>query len=115
MPRYRPPSSAAVVTPFAEGVIGADLPGLDAGRRRSTVDFIIHRIDTMPSVTRLGVLLVATVVRGALMLIPVRSCMRIIGRLPLVGEYLRLVRSLSVAFVFETWPDSRADGSAARG
>lgn len=110
MPRFRSPSSAAVVAPFAEGVIAADLPALGQDRRRATVEFVIHRIDTMPSVTRLGVLLVATVVRVALVALPVSTCMRLIGPVPLAGEYLRLIRSLSIAYVFETWPGTGHDG-----
>jgi hypothetical protein len=30
--------------------------------------------------------------------------------LPIVGEYPRLIRSLTFAFVFETWPHTQADG-----
>jgi hypothetical protein len=32
--------------------------------------------------------------------------------LPVVGDYVRLVRSLTYAYVWETWPATAADGAA---
>jgi hypothetical protein len=91
------------------------LPGLPAGDRFATVDFVARRIDALPSPLRLGVALV-TAVYCVLLAVPGGpSLVRTLARapLPLLGEYPRLVRSLALAFVFETWPDRRADGSLA--
>ena len=30
--------------------------------------------------------------------------------LPLLGEYFRLIRSLSIAYIWEKWPDTQPDG-----
>jgi hypothetical protein len=63
---------------------------------------------------RYGVALIAVVVDG------VRRSMghdRVIALsrrpLPLIGEYFRLIRSLSFAYVWETWPDTQPDGGIA--
>ena len=32
--------------------------------------------------------------------------------LPLLGEYVRLIRSLGYAYVWETWPQTRPTGAA---
>ncbi len=33
--------------------------------------------------------------------------------LPVVGEYVRLLRSLAYAYVWDTWPDTSVTGRAA--
>ncbi len=105
--------SAPLVGPFADRLLTFDFPALDADRRRQVVAFTSRRVDGLPSVMRLGVLLIATVVRG-LLLLPVRTAVvAALARttLPLVGEYVRLMRSLGYAYIWETWPDTRADGA----
>jgi hypothetical protein len=32
-------------------------------------------------------------------------------RLPLVGDYVRFVRALTTAYVWESWPSTAADGA----
>ena len=103
-----------LVAPFAASLLAGDLPGLRPERLDATTAFVAGRVHTMPSPVRAGVVLVAGVVR-AVMLLPRRDrLVRLIGDhpLPLIGEYARLVRSLGFAYVWETWPDTRADGSA---
>jgi hypothetical protein len=110
-PRY----VRVLVDPFATSLLAGDLPGLQRGRLATTTAFVSGRVHTMPSPVRAGVLLVASVMR-AMMLLPGRDRMvRFIGDnpLPLIGEYARLVRSVGYAYVWETWPDTRTDGSAA--
>ena len=71
--------------------------------------FAGRRIAGLPSPMRLGVGVVAARRR--------RGVGRVVGRpalvgvlarrpLPLLGEYVRLVRSLAYAYVWETWPDT---------
>lgn len=110
----RPVPSAPLVGPFADRLLLLDLPGLDAGRRRQVVAFTTRRVDGLPSVMRIGVLAIATAVRLLLALPGGNAVVRFLARtpLPLVGEYVRMVRSLGYAYVWETWPDSRPDGSA---
>ncbi len=109
----RPVPSSPLVGPFADRLLASDLPGLDAVRRAAAVAFIVRRVDGLPSVTRLGVLLIATLVRPLLALPEQARVVQRLGRtrLPLFGEYPRLVRSLGYAFVWETWPDTAPDGS----
>ena len=106
--------SAPLVGPFADLLLERDLPSLDPARRREVVAFVVRRVDGLPSVMHLGVLLIAGLVRPALAL-PWRQA--VIGfmsstTLPLLGEYPRLVRSLGYAYVWETWPDTATDGAS---
>ena len=109
--------SSPLVGPFADRLLASDLPGLDALRRAEVVAFVTRRVDDLPSVTRIGVLIIAAPVRAALALPCSDVIVRVIGRtrLPLLGEYPRLVRSLGYAYVWETWPDATPDGSTRSG
>jgi hypothetical protein len=77
------------------------------------VAFAARRVDGLPSVMHLGVLLIAAVVRVLLLLPGSSFLIAFLARtaLPLLGEYVRLVRSLGYAYVWETWPDTLPDGS----
>lgn len=107
--------SAPIVAPFADRLLALDFPGLDAPRRREVVEFTTGRVDGLPSVMHLGVLAIATLFRVAMLLPGRAAIVRIAARTsaPLLGEYVRLIRSLSYAYIWETWPDTRADGRAA--
>lgn len=106
--------SAPLVGPFADRLLALDLPGLAPARRAEVVAFTTRRVDGMPSVMRFGVLVIAAVLRP-LLLLPGGGMLRFVAKapLPLIGEYVRLIRSLGYAFVWETWPDTRASGAAA--
>jgi hypothetical protein len=100
--------TSPLVEPFADRLLAADVPALDAGRRGEVVAFVGRRVDVLPSVIRLGVTLIATLFR-TLLLVPGgwRLARRLIDRpLPLVGEYPRLVRSLAYAYIWERWPET---------
>ena len=101
--------------PFAEALVAHDLPGLPEARRSRSVDFALRRIAVMPGPTRLGVHAIAVGVRAVMLVVgPTRAaCILAPVTLPLVGEYVRLHRSLVYAYVWETWPDTAADGSPA--
>jgi hypothetical protein len=77
------------------------------------VAFTARRVDGLPSVMHLGVLIIAAVVRGLLALPGSSMLVSFLARtaLPLLGEYVRLVRSLGYAYIWETWPDTLPDGS----
>ena len=64
---------------------------------------------------RFGVTLIAALFRGLLAVPGGGAVVDFLSRtpLPLLGEYVRLVRSLGYAYIFETWPDTRPDGSNA--
>ena len=103
----------SLVVPFAEELLRRDLPALPDDRRDRAIDFSIGRIRTMPSPTRAGALTVAAIVRLA---IATAGADRVVGAmtklvLPGFGEYVRLIRSLGYAFVFETWPSTAPDGA----
>jgi hypothetical protein len=107
--------SAPLVGPFADRLLALDLPALPEDRRRQVVAFTTRRVDGMPSITRIGVLLIAAMLRVVLLLPGSTSVVRAFARtpLPLLGEYVRLVRSLGYAYVWETWPDTLPNGAAA--
>jgi hypothetical protein len=107
--------STPLVGPFADRLLALDLPDLDACRRADVVAFTTRRVDGLPSVMRIGVLLIAAVFRLVLLLPSNAAFVRLVARrpLPLVGEYVRLIRSLGYAYVWETWPETRPTGAAA--
>lgn len=99
----------------ADRILADMLPNLPPQRRDQTTMFVARRIGTMPDLTRWGVLAIGSVL-GALVALPrgwalVRAVMRL--PLPLVAEFPRLVRSLAVAYIWETWPATLPDGSPA--
>ena len=57
-----PSSTPRTVARFADGLLAAELPRLADERRSETVEFIGRRVRVLPSITRLGVLLIAAVV-----------------------------------------------------
>ena len=107
--------SAPLVGPFADRLLALDLPELDGARRAEVVAFAARRVDGMPSVMRLGVLVIAAVFRVLLLLPGSSALVRFVARvpLPLLGEYVRLIRSLGYAYVWETWPETQPTGAAA--
>jgi hypothetical protein len=109
----RPVRSSPLVAVFADRFLAAELPGLPAARRQEVVEFTCRRIDTMTSVTRFGVFLVAGFHRAMLALPGGTRLSDLVVRipLPLAGEYPRLLRSLGYAYVWETWPDTLVDGA----
>jgi hypothetical protein len=104
--------SAPLVGPFADRLLRLDLPRLDDDRRAEVISFAARRIDGLPSVMHLGVLLLAAVFRVVVALPGSTALVSLLARapLPLIGEYVRLIRSLGYAYVWETWPDTRPDG-----
>jgi hypothetical protein len=105
--------SLPLVGPFADRLLAADLPALDDHRRAEVTAFTARRVDGMPSIMRIGVVCIAATVRVALAAPGGNSVVGFLARhpLPLLGEYVRLIRSLGYTYVWETWPDTRPDGS----
>jgi len=110
MPSFPP---AGLVAAFCDGLVLHDLPDLPESRRTEVVAFAGRRIAAMPGPMRLGVGVVS---------VAVDACGRVVGRrrltmflarhpLPVAGEYVRLVRSLVVARVWDTWPDTSPTGA----
>jgi len=102
-----------VVGSFAERLLAADLPDLVPARRREVIGFVAHRVDSLPSFTRFGVLVLGSIFR---VLVAVPGGWGVAGiliklPLPLVAEYPRLVRSLGFAYVWEHWPDTTPTGA----
>jgi hypothetical protein len=101
-----------LVAEFCDGVVAHDLPELPAERRRAVVEFAGRRIAGLPSPMKLAVGAVAGAVGGVGR---IAGTTRIAGLLadhpmPVTGEYVRLVRSLAYAYVWETWPNTSATG-----
>jgi hypothetical protein len=98
---------------FAARVLTDELSELPVDRRRTTVAFVCRRAAQTPGPLRLGVtsLALGTAIAGrAVGDERVVSFMRA-TRLPLVGELARMVRSLAVAFIWETWPATSPTGA----
>jgi hypothetical protein len=112
MPTLPPPRAVAE---FSDRLLAHDLPGLPADRRAEVVDFAGRRIAGLPSPMRLGVGLVAATTAGVGRVAGTRRVVQFAARrpLPVLGEYVRLVRSLAYAYVWETWPDTAPDGTPA--
>ncbi|HYU66152.1 MAG TPA: hypothetical protein VEK09_05325 [Jatrophihabitantaceae bacterium] len=108
----RPP--ARLIAEFSNHVIATDLPALPAERRADVVAFAGRRIAALPSPMKLGVGIVAVVVGGLGRIVGLPRLTAVLVRrpLPVLGDYVRLVRSLSYAYVWETWPSTGPDGSS---
>lgn len=106
--------SARFVGPTCEVVLASDLPDLDDTRRRQVIEFVAERLTVLPGPMRLGVSVVAVLVGLVHRLVGPDAIVRLshVG-LPLVSEYFRLLRSLSYAYVWETWPTSSPTGAVA--
>jgi hypothetical protein len=109
MPTFPP---RGLVAEFCEQVVVHDLPDLPPDRRAASVAFATRRVAGLPSPMKVAVGFVAVAV-GALA--RVAGTRRVVGvlaarPLPIAGEYLRLMRSLTYAFIWETWPDTSASG-----
>lgn len=112
-PAFPPPGSIAR---FSDRVVVHDLPALPADRRAETVAFAGRRVAVLPSPIRLGVGLVAVLVDGLGRVVGLGRLVGLLAThpLPLLGEYVRLVRSLTYAYVWDTWPDTEPDGAPSR-
>jgi hypothetical protein len=104
-----------LVAPYADRLVGFDFPDLPADRRRATVGFVVHRVDTLPSFAHLGVIALGALFRVLIALPGGFALSRAVVGLPLpfVPEYPRLIRSLAVAFIWERWPHTTPTGLAA--
>ena len=103
--------SPAVVGPTCEVLLSHDLPGLTPERRVVVVDFVRQRVAALPTHMRLGVIAIGFAVEGIRRSLGDERVIRLSLRpLPLIGEYFRLIRSLSYAYVWETWPTTTPDG-----
>jgi len=102
-----------VVGSFAERLLAIDLPDLAPPKRREVIGFIAHRVDSLPSFTRFGVLVLGFIFRGMVAVPGGWGIASILIKLPLplVAEYPRLIRSLGFAYVWEHWPDTTPTGA----
>ena len=102
-----------LVEEFTDRLLVVDLPRLPAERRDQTVAFAGRRVAVLPSPMRLGISVVALSVAGASRVAGRARVARFLAshRLPALGDYVRLVRSLTYAYVWETWPATAADGA----
>lgn len=105
---------AAFVSQFSDHVLAADLPELPVERREAATSFVMSRMERLPSPVKLGVTMVATGAGVAGRVVGTRRVVSALRRfpLPLVGEYVRLVRSLAYAFIWERWPSTGPAGEA---
>lgn len=113
----RPATSPAAgpVAAFTEHLVGHDLPALPAERLDEVVAFAVRRVAALPTPMRLGVRVVAFVVDAGSRLLGRRRLTAFLADhpLPLFGEYVRLLRSLAYAYVWDTWPSTAVDGRPA--
>ena len=99
-----------LVTPFASDLLQHDFCDLDRRVRDETVAFIVRRLEIIPSIARLGVIVIAAVVRLLMLALPLRVCLGLVTRVPLASEYVRLLRSLAFARIWETEPSTGPTG-----
>jgi hypothetical protein len=109
----RAASSLPIVAPFADRLLAVDLPELPTEHRERTVAFICRRVDGLPSVMYLGVMFIALLHRAVLVLPGSDRFVRLMGSIvvPILSEYVRMLRSLGYAFIWETWPDTSPVGA----
>ena len=97
---------------FARELLSGDLPALPEDRREATLSFVESRLLALPGPMTVGVGAVALAVGALGTVFGHRRVAGFLGTrpLPVVRDYVRLLRSLSLAFVWETWPDTAPDG-----
>ena len=112
MPTFPPPG---LVEEFCDHVLRHDFPDLPSERRRSTVAFTVRRVAGLPSPMKLAVTVVAVVVGALGRVAGTHRVVQLLAArpLPVLGEYVRLVRSLAYAYVWDTWPDTTHTGRPA--
>jgi len=100
---------------FADQLLVLELPDLSDAQRNDTVAFVCRRADQLPSPLRLGlVMLTCGVAAGQRLVGPDRTTRFLAATtMPFVGELARMVRSLAVAYVWETWPSTTPSGGTA--
>jgi hypothetical protein len=106
-----PPQGPIVA--FCAELVAHDLPELPADRRASVAAFAGRRIGGLPAPVRIGVGIVGLAVAGAGRLVGGARLAAFLARkpLPVVGDYVRLLRSLAFAFVWDRWPDTAPTGA----
>lgn len=99
----------------AAELLGLDLPALDGERRQAAGAFVVGRVAGMPTPMAVGVGVVSAAVHGLGAVIGRRRVIAALARrpLPVFADYLRLLRSLGYAYIWERWPETAADGRAA--
>ena len=104
---------ARLVAALSDQVIANDLPALPAARRADVVAFAGRRIAGLPSPMKLGVGLVAVVLGALGRVVGPARLIRTLSDHPVpgLGDFVRLVRSLGYAYVWETWPATGPDGA----
>jgi hypothetical protein len=102
---------ATAVEPLCDRLLAVDLPELPAERRAEAAAFVARRSRQVSGPLGIGVTIAALAVRLACA-VAARPTVSLLARhpLPIVGEYVRFVRSLAYAYVWETWPSSSATG-----
>ncbi|MFP5489717.1 MAG: hypothetical protein ACLGHQ_15600 [Acidimicrobiia bacterium] len=98
---------------FADSLLGVELPDLPEDRRRETVAFVCRRAHEVPTPLRLGVATLSLLTGTAQRVVGVDRTTAFLRAttLPFVGELARMVRSLGLAFVWETWPTTTPTGA----
>ena len=108
-----PPTPETPTARFAHALLAADLPALPMEQRRTTVQFIVGQVHTMPSLARFGVRAIGLGVDLLSRLAGFDRTICLVTKLPipLLAEYPRLIRSLGYAYIWETWPATEVDGA----
>ncbi len=99
---------------FADRLLLVELPDLPPDRRAATVAFVCRRAQAVPSPLKLGIGILVVGVGVAQRMAGVDRTTGLLRStsLPFVGELARMVRSLGVAYLWETWPDTSPSGAA---
>lgn len=100
----------------ADVVLRLDLAALPDEHRAAAAAFVEGRVRGLPSPMAVGVGAVAVILATAGRVLGTRRVLATVSRLhpPLAGDYLRLLRSLAYAYVWETWPATAHDGAPCR-
>ena len=94
-------------------ILAADLPHLDDDRLDEVTNFVERRIDQLVGPAGFAVRIVRTLMSVLLappwrrFTLPVLTAIA----LPGLGDFIRLVRSLGYAYIWELWPDTSSDGA----
>jgi hypothetical protein len=110
MPTFPP---RGLIAEFCDQLVAHDFPDLPADRRAAVVAFAARRIDGMPKPMGVGVGVVAMFAGELGRVVGPRRLTAFLARrpLPLFSEYVRLVRSLAYAYIWDSWPSTAITGA----
>lgn len=108
----RPILGTSTYSALVDGLLLEEFEHLPTDRRLQTVGFAAGRFQDMATPIQMGIQVIMFPLALPVRVAGARRVARWLSRtkLPLVSDVPRAIRYLSVSYIWETWPDTQADG-----